>query len=283
MNTSYVLDLFKKNVQNDPIVSVLALNLLAELLAVDSSAPTTILQKFETVECFKLMNEIITHTNKKNINRMEEIRKVEGSSYGCPIIGFFDGIFIFLQKLFVRFQRENRKVKEFLAHMQESGLNDSIFALLVQINHRSDISPKGFISMLSLIHDCIYNDFNTFAFKMFQSNVLQLFSDLMKENQMITLQEWPAAFGGGVTCVNLMIGQILRILNLPYAFVTTDKELDAINKEFKGTDLIATIISSFKYLPKEHYVIIFVISPHLIILLGYCNFSIIKIGVEFRC
>ena len=114
---------------------------------------------------------------------MEEIRKVEGSSYGCPILGFFDGIFIFLQKLFVnkslknltqlislkvRYQRENRKVKDFLAHMQESGINESIFALLIQINHRSDISPKGFISMLSLIHDCIYNDFNTFAFKIFQ-------------------------------------------------------------------------------------------------------------------
>jgi len=253
VNTTYVLDLFKKNVQVDPIVSVLSLNLLGELLAVDTSASSIILQKFESVEYFKLINEIITYTNKKSINRMEEIRKVEGSSYGCPIIGFFDGIFIFLQKLFVRYQRENRKVKDFLAHMQESGINESIFALLIQINHRSDISPKGFISMLSLIHDCIYNDFNTFAFKIFQNNVLQLFSDLMKENQIITLQEWPAAYGGGIACVHLMIGQILRILNLPYSFVTTDKELDAINKEFKGTDTIATIISSFKYLPKEHY------------------------------
>jgi hypothetical protein len=43
----------------------------------------------------------------------------------------------------------------------------------------------------------------------------------MKENQMITLQEWPGAFGGGITCVHLMLGQILRLLNLPYSFVVT--------------------------------------------------------------
>lgn len=41
----------------------------------------------------------------------------------------------------------------------------------------------------------------------------------MKENQIVTLQEWPIAYGGGTACVNLMIAQILRILNLPYAFV----------------------------------------------------------------
>lgn len=41
----------------------------------------------------------------------------------------------------------------------------------------------------------------------------------MKESQIMTLQEWPIAYGGGVAAVNLMIAQILRILNLPYAFV----------------------------------------------------------------
>jgi len=252
VNPNYLLDLFKKNVQADPIVSVLALNLLAELLNVDSASSGTIIQKADNIEFFKLINEIITYTNKKNINRMEEVRKVEGSSYGCPILAFFDGIFIFLQKLFVRLQKENRRVKEFLQYMQDSGLNDSIFSLLVQLNHRSDLSPRGFISMISLIHDCIYNDFNTFAFKIFQNTVLQIFSDLMKENQIIMLQEWPIAYGGGSACVNLMIAQILRILNLPYSF-TNDKELDAINKEFKGTDIVSTIIASFKFLQKEHY------------------------------
>ena len=103
---------------------------------------------------------------------MEEVRKVEGSSYGCPILAFFDGIFIFLQKLFVRLQRENRRIKEFLTNMQESGLNDSIYIILVQINHRSDISPRGFISMLSLIHDCIHNEFNSFGSKVFQVRLI---------------------------------------------------------------------------------------------------------------
>lgn len=33
---------------------------------------------------------------------MEEMRKIEGSGYGCPLNAFFDGIFIFLQKYFVK-------------------------------------------------------------------------------------------------------------------------------------------------------------------------------------
>ena len=41
----------------------------------------------------------------------------------------------------------------------------------------------------------------------------------MKENQIMTLQEWPVAYGGGLTYVNLMVAQILRILHLPYNLV----------------------------------------------------------------
>lgn len=106
MNTTYVLELFEKNVQNDPVVSVMALNLLAELLAVDTSSSIIIMQKADNISFFKAINELITVTcsllnfflnlDKKGINRMEEMRKIEGSGYGCPLIAFFDGIFIFL-------------------------------------------------------------------------------------------------------------------------------------------------------------------------------------------
>lgn len=96
VNTTYVLELFEKNVQNDPVVSVMALNLLAELLAVDTSSSIIIMQKADNISFFKAINELITVTYKKGINRMEEMRKIEGSGYGCPLIAFFDGIFIFL-------------------------------------------------------------------------------------------------------------------------------------------------------------------------------------------
>ncbi len=32
---------------------------------------------------------------------MEEVRKIEGSGYGCPAYAFNDGIIYFLQKLIV--------------------------------------------------------------------------------------------------------------------------------------------------------------------------------------
>lgn len=112
INTTYILELFEKNVQNDPIVSVLALNLLAELLTVDATASATIMQKADNTSFFKLINDVIILTSnhfwklsnylaKKGLNRAEEMRKIEGSGYGCPLNAFFDGVFIFLQKYFV--------------------------------------------------------------------------------------------------------------------------------------------------------------------------------------
>lgn len=103
--------------------------------------------------------------------------------------------------------------------MSDSGLNDSLINMIQQLNQKSDISPRGFICMLSLVHDSIYNEFGQFAFKIFQNGILQIFSDLIKENQVIALGEWPVTYGGGVPCVNLMIAQVLRILNLPYTLI----------------------------------------------------------------
>lgn len=44
----------------------------------------------------------------------------------------------------------------------------------------------------------------------------------------------------------------MRILNLPYALITIEKELELVNKEFKGTDIISTVVAAFKNLPKDH-------------------------------
>jgi len=128
LNTTYIIELFEKNIQNDPIVSVLALNLLAELLYVDNSSALIVIQKSESSSFFKNINELIT-TNK--VNKMEEMRKIEGSGYGCPFIAFLDGVFIFLQKLSVRLQKENKKVKEFLHNMESSGINKSILSMML--------------------------------------------------------------------------------------------------------------------------------------------------------
>jgi fused-like protein len=35
----------------------------------------------------------------KKINKVEEVRKIEGSCFGCPIYGYNDGIITFMSKL----------------------------------------------------------------------------------------------------------------------------------------------------------------------------------------
>lgn len=37
----------------------------------------------------------------KKYNRVEEIRKIEGSGFGCPIYGFNDAVIYLLSKLLV--------------------------------------------------------------------------------------------------------------------------------------------------------------------------------------
>ena len=132
------------------------------------------------------------------------MRKIEGSGYGCPLIGFLDGIFHFLSKVFTRIQKENKKIKEFLANMESSGLNTSILSFFLQLGQRSDISPRGIISFLSFIHDSIYCEFSQFAFKIYQAGMLQLFAQLICENQIESIKEWPSSYGGGSSCAHLI-------------------------------------------------------------------------------
>ena len=102
---------------------------------------------------------------------------------------------------------------------EESGLTDSIIQMLINLNQKSDISPKGLISLLSFLHDAIHVEFNSFGQKLFQENSIRLLSGLMKEGQLLAIQEWPLTYGGGLNCVHLIVAQVLRIFNSPYHLI----------------------------------------------------------------
>jgi hypothetical protein len=65
---------------------------------------------------------------------------------------------------------------------------------MCRLSSKSDISPRGMIAYLMLIYDLASNKFpNEFL----HSNLLRNLIDLLKEDQVNALAEWPPNFGGG--------------------------------------------------------------------------------------
>jgi fused-like protein len=111
---------------------------------------------------------------------MEEIRKIEGSAYGCPIFGFNDGIIYFLQRLSWRYHKDNKVLGDLYRLFEEASIDECILAVLTTLSPKSDLSPKGFVSYLILVHDIIYSDFKSFAQKIFTEKYLKILCQLLK-------------------------------------------------------------------------------------------------------
>lgn len=62
-----------------------------------------------------------------------------------------------------------------------NGLGDTIMAFLLNLSSKTELSPKGFISLLSFVHDVINSDCKPFMQKIFK-NCLKLLCSLIREN-----------------------------------------------------------------------------------------------------
>jgi fused-like protein len=124
------------------------------------------------------------------VNRHEELKRIEGSGYGCLFMGFLDGAILLLQRLLNRFisasTSETRDITqpivEFLRILAEVNVPDMILSVLSSLNPRSEISPKGFISLLTFIHDAIYCEFRMLLSKVFTDVGIRALAGLLKES-----------------------------------------------------------------------------------------------------
>jgi fused-like protein len=76
-------------------------------------------------------------------------------------------------------------------------MGDTVMAFLLNMSSKTDLSPRGFISLLTFIHDTILNEYKPFMQKIFK-NCLKLLCSLMRDNQLLSIQEWPISSGGGL-------------------------------------------------------------------------------------
>lgn len=61
------------------------------------------------------------------------------------------------------------------------GLSDTITSFLTNLNSKSELSPKGFISLLSFVHDAINNECKPFMQRIFKS-CLKLLCSMIRDN-----------------------------------------------------------------------------------------------------
>lgn len=59
-------------------------------------------------------------------------------------------------------------MNELFKLIEESGLDYAIVNLIMNLSPKTDISPRGFISLLTFIYDALQSDFLSFFQKIFQ-------------------------------------------------------------------------------------------------------------------
>jgi fused-like protein len=70
----------------------------------------------------------------------------------------------------------------------------------MNINSKSDLSPDGFMKILYFILDALSADSKGFMKEVFK-NCLKLLCSMLRDNQILSIQEWPVACSGGIeTC-----------------------------------------------------------------------------------
>ena len=249
IDPSVVLELFE-NFYLTPDKQVLAMEalcLLAELIQTGNPKTTEfILNKFTQTGGLRMIVALVSPAA-----RQDELKKVEGSGFGCLFMGFADGPVLLLQRILAKLMQSPSNLAEFLA-ISADVVPDLVVSIINSLSPRCEISPKGVISLLTYIHDAIYSDFRVLLQKMMQEGILKSLAALLKENQLMSIQEWPIICGGGSSAVGLIVAQVLRIFNLPYTTQAYAREIESINKEFASCEIISITLNIMKHLSKEH-------------------------------
>ena len=148
-------------------------------------------------------------------------------------------------------QNKDNKKNDFVFALNSINMADTVVAFMLNLNTKTDVSPRGLVSLLAFVHDAIFHEYKALMQKVFK-NCLKLLCSFIRENQLLAIQEWPLSVGGGPSAVNLISAQVLRIFNLPYSQSQYDKEIETINNELAKSDIIYVALNVLKYINKEH-------------------------------
>jgi hypothetical protein len=74
----------------------------------------------------------------------------------------------------------------------------------------------------------------------------------MRDNQLLSIQEWPQYAGGGNSASALVTTMIIKIFNIPFNQPIYDKEVEQICAELAKAEIIYLTLNGLKYISKEN-------------------------------
>lgn len=93
-----------------------------------------------------------------DINKVkDDIKKIDGTNFGCPVMGFFDYPMLFIERLFNRHSldssRSASKKNDFSASLSTINIADTVVSFILNLGTKTDISPRGLIPLLGFVHE----------------------------------------------------------------------------------------------------------------------------------
>lgn len=80
---------------------------------------------------------------------------------------------------------------------------------------------------------------------------MKLLCSMMRDNQLLSVQEWPVKCGGGQVATQELIIVILKIFNIPFNHPVYDREVDDISAGLAKADIIYLTLNALKFLNVE--------------------------------
>lgn len=155
-----------------------------------SSNADFILKRYSNVNKLSLIQQLLDINKTK-----DDIKKVDGTNFGCPVMGFFDYPLIFIERLHNRHTIEASKTKldkknDLSASLSSINIADTVVSFILNLGTKTDVSPRGLIPLLGFVHECIYKDIKNVLQKVFK-NCIKTLCALIREDQLLSIQEWP--------------------------------------------------------------------------------------------
>ena len=251
IEVSAVCEIFEDNIVNEPLVATYATGVLHEIMQkTDQSNSEFIIKRYSHVNKLSLIQQLLDINKKK-----DDIKKVDGTNFGCPTIGFYDYPLILLERILAKYVLSQGSSldpnSEFFRSLSTINIADTIMSFILNLGTRTDVSPRGIIPFMGFIHECIHKDVKNVMQKVFK-NCIKVMCSLIREDQLLSIQEWPEIYGGGASAVNLIASQVLRTFNLPFTRQNSDKELEKISHELAKSDIIYLSLNVLKYVKDEY-------------------------------
>lgn len=125
-------------------------------------------------------------------------------------------------------------------------------AFMLNLTAKTDLSPKGIIYLIEFLYDAINSpDGRGFLQKVFK-NGLKTLCSLMRDNQLLSVQEWPQYSGGGSPAACMIVTHILRILNIPFNLTGYERESETIASDMAKGDIVHLTLNALRYLSVEN-------------------------------